>query len=116
MGGIYGLSNAQAWIYIHAADNIRAALLDHVDERNPGPDFLSVTGFTFELCDTAERSQGCSRLIGNSAPSPGAARYAISSRLYTLMSRYPPNLKGTGLPNAGDVIWPGTPRRSTKMN
>jgi hypothetical protein len=67
-GGIYGLSNAQAWIYIHAVDDIRAALLDHVNERNPTPDFLSVTGFTFELCDTAERSQRCSRLIEELRP------------------------------------------------
>ena len=56
LGGIYGLSNAQAWIYIHAVDDIRAALLDHLNERNPTPDFRAVTGFTFELCDTAERS------------------------------------------------------------
>jgi len=34
-GGIYGLSNAQAWIYIRAVDDIRAALLDHLNERNP---------------------------------------------------------------------------------
>jgi len=62
-GGIYGLSNAQAWIYIHAVDDIRAALLDHVNERNPNPDFRSVTGFTFELCDTAWRSQRCGNLV-----------------------------------------------------
>jgi len=62
-GGIYGLSNAEAWIYIRGADDIRAALLDHLSERNHTPDFRSVTGFTFELCDTAGRSQRCSRLI-----------------------------------------------------
>jgi hypothetical protein len=44
-------------------DDIRAALLDHVNERNPTPDFRSVTGFTFELCDTAGRLQRCSRLV-----------------------------------------------------
>ena len=48
-GGIYGLSNAQAWIYIRAVDDIRAALLDHLNEHNPTPDFRSVTGFAFEL-------------------------------------------------------------------
>ena len=68
LGGVYGLSNAQAWIYIHAVDDIRAALLDHLNERNPTPDFRSVTGFTFELCDTAERSQRCSRLIEELRP------------------------------------------------
>ena len=66
LGGIYGLSNAQAWIYVHTVDNIRAALLDHLN--NPALDFRSVTGFTFELCDTAERSQRCSRLIEELRP------------------------------------------------
>jgi hypothetical protein len=68
LGGIYGLSNARDWIYIYAVDDIRAALLDHPNERNPTPDFRSVTGFTFELCDTAERSQRCSRLIEELRP------------------------------------------------
>ena len=67
-GGIYGLSNAEAWIYIHAVDDIRAALLDHLNERNTIPDFRSVTGFAFELCDTAKRSQRCSRLIEELRP------------------------------------------------
>lgn len=67
-GGIYGLSNAQAWIYIRAADDIRAALLDHLNQHNPAPDFRSVTGFTFELCGTAERSQRCGRLIEELRP------------------------------------------------
>lgn len=67
-GGVYGLSNVQDWIYIHAVDDIRAALLDHVNERNPTPDFRSVTGFTFELCETAERPQRCSRLIEELRP------------------------------------------------
>jgi hypothetical protein len=67
-GGVYGLSNSQAWVYIHAVDDIRAALLDHVNERNPTSDFRSVTGFTFELCDTAERSQRCNCLIDELRP------------------------------------------------
>src|ERR1043165_4323516 len=67
-GGIYGLSNAEAWIYIHAVDDIRAALLDHLNERNPCRDFRSVTGFTFELCDSTERSQRCSQLVEELRP------------------------------------------------
>ena len=39
VGGICGLSNAQAWVYIHAVDDIRAALLDHLNEPNPTPRF-----------------------------------------------------------------------------
>ena len=68
LGGVYGLSNAQAWIYIHAVDDIRTALLDHLNERNPTLDFRSVTGFTFELCDAAERFRRCSRLIEELRP------------------------------------------------
>ena len=67
-GGIYGLSNAQGWIYIHAIDDIRAALLDHLNERNPTPEIRSVTGFTFELCDAGERTQRCLRLIEELRP------------------------------------------------
>jgi len=67
-GGIYGLSNGEVWIYIHAVDDIRAALLDHLNERNPTPDFRSVTEFSFELCDPAERSARCGRLIEELRP------------------------------------------------
>jgi len=67
-GGVYGLSNARGWIYIHAVDDIRAALLDHLNERSPTPDFRSVTGFTFEPCEGAERSQRCNRLIEELRP------------------------------------------------
>jgi len=67
-GGIYGLSNARAWIYIRAVGDIRAALLDHLNERSPHSDFRSVTGFIFELCDSTERSQRCRRLIEELRP------------------------------------------------
>src|SRR5689334_1617998 len=67
-GGVYGLSNAQGWIYIHGVDDIRGALLDHLNERSPTPDFRAVTGFTFEVCDTTERSQRCRRLIDELHP------------------------------------------------
>ena len=66
--GIYGLCNGQDWIYIHAVDDIRAALLDHVTERKPTPDFGSVTGFTFEVCDTAEQSERSGQLIEECHP------------------------------------------------
>jgi hypothetical protein len=47
------VSNAQAWICIRAVDDIRAALFDHLNKRDPAPDFRTVTGFTPELCDIA---------------------------------------------------------------
>jgi hypothetical protein len=62
------LSNAQTWVYIRAVEDIRAALLDHLNERNPTADFRSVTGFTFELCDAAGRSQRCGRLMEELRP------------------------------------------------
>ena len=68
LGGIYGLSNARNWIYIRSADDIRAALLDHLKERNPTADFRSVTGFTFEPCEIAARAQRCSQLIEELRP------------------------------------------------
>ena len=67
-GGVYGLSVSQTWIYIHAVDDIRAALLDHFNERNPTSHFGSVSGFAFELCDAAERPQRCYRLIEELRP------------------------------------------------
>ena len=67
--GVYGLSNAQGWIYIHAVDDIRAALLDHLNERNPSRDFRSVTGFTFELCADADQLERCKSLIEELRPS-----------------------------------------------
>jgi len=67
-GGVYGLSNAQAWIYIRVADDIRAALLDHLSEREPTSDFRSVAGFSFEVWETAGRSQRCSRLVEELRP------------------------------------------------
>ena len=76
-GGVYGLSNAQDWIYIRAVDDIRAALLDHLNERNPTSDFRSVTGFSFEVCDTAERSQRCSRLIEELRPVVRGAAHGL---------------------------------------
>jgi hypothetical protein len=68
-GGVYGLSNADGWIYIQAVDDIRSALLDHLNERRSTSDLVSVTGFTYELCDGGERSQRCSRLIQELHPS-----------------------------------------------
>ena len=62
-GGIYGLSNAQGWIYIHAADNIQAALLNHLGHIDPLADFRGATGFTFELCEAGQRADRCNRLI-----------------------------------------------------
>ena len=62
-GGVYGLSNAQGWIYIHAAENIQAALLNHLSDPNPTSNFRTATGFTFELCERDWRAEREARLI-----------------------------------------------------
>jgi hypothetical protein len=62
-GGVYGLSNAQGWIYIHAAENIQAALLNHLSDPNPTSNFRTATGFTFELCERNWRAERQGRLI-----------------------------------------------------
>ena len=62
-GGVYGLSNAQGWIYINTAENIQAALLNHLSELNRVSSFQTATGFTFELCDTDQRAERRDQLI-----------------------------------------------------
>jgi hypothetical protein len=67
-GGVYGLSNAQGWIFIQGAENIQAALLLHFAELDPASPFRAVTGFTFETCDVGRRADRCSRLIAELQP------------------------------------------------
>ena len=62
-GGVYGLSNAEGWVYINAAENIQAALLNHLSELNRASNFQTVTGFTFELCESGQRAERRDRLI-----------------------------------------------------
>jgi len=62
-GGVYGLSNAEGWVYINAAENIQAALLNHLNELNRVSQFQTATGFTFELCDSEQRAERRDRLI-----------------------------------------------------
>jgi hypothetical protein len=61
--GVYGISNAREWIYIGQADNIQAALLNHlrgvetpVLDRQP-------TGFIFEVCELALQPGRLDRLV-----------------------------------------------------
>lgn len=53
--GIYGISNAQEWIYIGATDNIQAALLHDLQQGDSALLKRCPTGFVFELCDPAKR-------------------------------------------------------------
>ena len=67
--GIYALSNAREWIFVAGADDVQAALRDHL--ASPGTRLRSArpTGFSFELCRPAERRARVARLILELAPS-----------------------------------------------
>lgn len=55
--GVYGLSNGREWIFIGEASDIRARLLEHLEERNTTVADRRPTGFTFEVCSPGNRVQ-----------------------------------------------------------
>ena len=59
--GVYGLSNAQKWIYIGRASDIRRALLDHLQD--PAMMENQPRGFVFEVCDAARCLSRQDRLV-----------------------------------------------------
>jgi hypothetical protein len=61
--GIYGISNSREWIYIGEADDIQAALFDHLQERETPLMNRQPTGFVFETCDRARRLARQDRLV-----------------------------------------------------
>jgi len=63
LSGIYGISNAREWIYIGETDNIRAALLDHLQVPGTSLSNKRPTGFVFEVCDHAARPRRQDRLV-----------------------------------------------------
>lgn len=69
MSGVYGISNANEWIYIRDTDNIQEALLAHFEEENTPLRNRRPTGFVFELCDRARRPGRQDRLIQEYQPS-----------------------------------------------
>lgn len=67
--GLYGISNAQEWIYIGETDNIQARLLDHLRETNTQLMKRRPTGFVFEVCGPAGRPARQGRLVLEYEPS-----------------------------------------------
>jgi len=61
--GIYGLSNAREWIYIGETDNIRASLLDELQQGDSTILKRYPTGFVFERCVAGGRLARQNRLI-----------------------------------------------------
>jgi len=67
--GVYALSNAREWVLVAEADDLQAALRAHLSAPGTRLREASPTGFTFELCQPAERRSRVARLILELAPS-----------------------------------------------
>ena len=63
LSGVYGISNQGGWIYIGETSNIQEALLLHLREVNTTLVKQQPTGFVFEVCDRAKRSNRQDRLV-----------------------------------------------------
>jgi len=61
--GIYGVSNAREWIYIGQTDNIQASLLHALQQSDSAILKRYPTGFAYELCIPAQRTDRQNRLI-----------------------------------------------------
>jgi len=61
--GVYGISNAREWIYIGETDNIKFALLTHMQELHASVMERQPTGFVWELCDGPQRTNRQNRLV-----------------------------------------------------
>ena len=53
--GVYGLSNGREWVFIGEASNIRARLMEHLEEADTMLANRKPTGFTFEECPPGNR-------------------------------------------------------------
>jgi hypothetical protein len=72
--GVYGLSNARAWLVIEESSNIRAELMAVYDEMNAFPSGTPPTGFSFEICDAHARRERWLQLTRELSPTARASR------------------------------------------
>jgi excinuclease UvrABC nuclease subunit len=68
MSGVYGLSNAREWIFVGETDNIKAKLLEHLQETHTRLLEQGPTGFVFEVCAAYDRMGRQERLIQEYQP------------------------------------------------
>ncbi|MEP7362061.1 MAG: hypothetical protein ABI972_02315 [Acidobacteriota bacterium] len=66
--GVYGISNASEWIFIGETDDIQATLFGHLQETGTNLERRHPTGFVFELCGRAGRTNRQDRLIREYEP------------------------------------------------
>ena len=66
--GVYGLSNANEWIYVGVADNLQEALMGHLRESGTLLKSREPKGFTFEICHPSQCSARQMRLVTELSP------------------------------------------------
>lgn len=66
--GVYGLSNAREWLFIGETNNIRARLLEHLEEADTELACRRPTGFIFEQCSPGERFRRRDALVRQLEP------------------------------------------------
>src|ERR1700730_6576172 len=66
--GVYGITNAREWIYIGETDDIKGALLAHLQEHDTSMMNKGPTGFVYEVCDRAHRPGRQHRLVSEYEP------------------------------------------------
>jgi hypothetical protein len=76
--GVYGISNAREWIYIGETDNIRGALLAHLQDSGAAVMQRQPTGFVFEVCDHIRRPARHDRLVLEYGPTCNRRRRTTS--------------------------------------
>ena len=68
LSGVYGLSNAREWLFVGQGNNIRAQLLEHLNEVDTALMAQKPKGFAFELCHLPNSSRRQDALVRELEP------------------------------------------------
>jgi hypothetical protein len=66
--GVYGISNADEWIYVGATEDIQSTLLEHLQERDTDVIKRHPSGFVFEVCAGVRRTARRDSLVSEYDP------------------------------------------------
>jgi len=72
--GVYGLSNSREWILVGEANNIRAALMEHLRAANSSGAARRPTGFSYEIAAPGKRLARKNELVRELTPAEAPAR------------------------------------------
>jgi len=78
--GVFGISNAQHWLYIAETENIRAGLMAYLADRGAAALRGPPAGFSFELSPPYSRTARRDRLIAELAPLQNHGTTALKRR------------------------------------